>query len=338
MRFPTASLLVSLVFTGTLGSAGQAQQTAAKEVTALADQYFHDFVSSFPISALFLGIPDTANDRVDDNSLAAVRAWEAKENRWYAALRKIDTTNLDGQPEAVTYAILRQTLEGARAIRVCRNELWPISQQGGWQIGLPVIGQLQPLGSPKLRAQALARWGRFPQFLDTEITNLKEGLRLGYTAPLVNVQAVLEQLDGILSAPDTDSPFLSIVQRDSTSEFRTAMTDVVRTEILPAVRRYRTFLATEYMPHARKRVGVSAMPNGAACYRGRLRYYTTLALQPKAVHRLGLEQMAKIEREMRVIAERRFGTTYLPKLLEQLRTDPQYTFRDRAELIAKADS
>jgi uncharacterized protein (DUF885 family) len=330
--------LLSIALACTLGGTGHAQETPAGSVTSLADEYFQAFIESFPIVALFLGVPDAANDRVDDNSLTAVREWQAKEDRWYAALLKIDTTGLEGRPEAVTYAILREALEGARALRECRDELWPVNQLAGWQISLPILGQLQPVGRPALRAQALARWEGVPRFIDTEIANLKEGLRAGYVVPRMNVQAVLEQLDGILSAPEAESPLLIILQRDSTPEFRTAIKKIVRTQILPAVHRYRTFLATAYLPHAREREGVSAMPNGAACYRGRLRYYTTLTLEPEAVRRLGLEQMAKTEQQMRAIAERRFGTADLAKLLEKLRTDPEYTFRDRAELIGKADS
>ena len=43
----------------------RARQTAAHSVTALADTYFHTFVENFPIAALFLGVPETA-DTVDE--------------------------------------------------------------------------------------------------------------------------------------------------------------------------------------------------------------------------------------------------------------------------------
>ena len=64
-----------------------------------------------------------------------------------------------------------------------------------------MLSQFQPVGTPKLRAQALARWREVPDIIDTEIANLREGVRQGYTQPRANVEAVLEQLDAILKMP-----------------------------------------------------------------------------------------------------------------------------------------
>lgn len=48
---------------------------------------------------------------------------------------------------------------------------------------MPVLASMQPVGTADLRAQALARWRALPRFVDTEIANLREGIRLGYSAP-----------------------------------------------------------------------------------------------------------------------------------------------------------
>src|SRR5262249_15326995 len=151
---------------------------------------------------------------------------------------------------------------------------------------LPLIGQLQPVGSAALRAQAIARWKGFPRSVDTEIANLRAGIRSGYVVPAQNIREVIEQLDGLLGASDAESPFLGILGRDSTPEFRATIAAITRTQLRPAAQRYRTFLATTYLPRARKADGISAMTNGTACYRGRVRYYTTLLLEPKAIHQL----------------------------------------------------
>ena len=68
-----------------------------------------------------------------------------------------------------------------------------------------------------------------------------------------------------------------------------------------------------------------------------VRRYTTVDLDPTQVHRLGLQQMAALEAEMRPMAERSFGTTDLPALFERLRTDPALTFRSREEIIRTAE-
>ena len=311
--------------------------SVARSVRALADEYFAAWLQRFPISATFSGVLEAPNDRLDDNSLPAIRAWEGREDRWLSALRELDAGGLRGRPEEVVYGILRETLEASRQNRVCHAELWPLSQQGGWQLYLPVLSQLQPVGTPELRAQALARWRAVPRFIDTEIVNLREGVRLGYTQPRANAEAVLEQLDAILRMAPEESPFLAMASADSYHGFRDSVVALVGNAILPAVRRYREYLASDYIPHARSSTAIVALPHGTECYRALVRTFTTLDLDPKALHELGLRQMDTIEAEMRPIAERGFGTTDLPALMDRLRTDPRYLYGSREELIRAAE-
>jgi uncharacterized protein (DUF885 family) len=163
---------------------------------------------------------------------------------------------------------MRQTLEANRASRVCHLELWGVSQLSGWQVNFPRLARLQRVDSPEARTQALDRWRAIPGFIDQDIGNLREGLRQGYTAPRTNVEAVLKQVDAVLAEASEKSPFAGLMQRDSTPEFREAVVTLVRDRINPALRRYRAFLADEYLARARTVPGVSVLPQGAECYRG----------------------------------------------------------------------
>jgi uncharacterized protein (DUF885 family) len=308
----------------------------ARMVNAVADEYMAALLERNPELVTFYGLPDGRHDRLTDNSPAALRAWRAREDAWLASMAAMDPAPLDGRPERATYAILRDALESAVATRACRNELWPVNQLTGWQANLPFLAQIQPVGTPELRAQTLARWRAIPGYLDNEVAALREGMRLGYTTPRVNVRRVLGQLDGLLADPAPTSPFMAPAGRDSTPEFRRELEGVVGTQVLPAVRRYRDFLRDTYLPAAREDVAVSANTGGAACYPATLRSFTTLELTPREVHEMGLRQMEQIQREMREIARRSFATDDVPGLLQRFRTDPRYTFRTRAEMVAYA--
>jgi uncharacterized protein (DUF885 family) len=311
---------------------------AARRVTALANDYWAEFLRAFPLAALFSGVPDSPSDRMGDNSLAATRSWEQKEDRWIDQLGGVSPRALEGQPENATYGVLRETLEASRQLRVCRPELLPLNQQGGWQIGLPVIAQIQPVGTAELRTASLRRWHDVARYVDTEIANLREGLRLGYTQPRGNAQAVVEQLNDLLKLPADSSPFAGLADRDSAPGFRDSVVSIVRREILPAATRYRDFLVSEYIPRARVSTELSSLPNGADCYRARVRQYTTVDKDARAIHRLGLEQIAILEAEARPLAQRVFGTSDLPALYQRLRTDTAHTFKTREELIGMAES
>jgi len=337
LSLPWTALLLSAC-----GAAAPPPATApagdqGRRLDSLADDYFAALVQTFPSFGLFSGIPDAPMDRLDPNALADVNRWRVREDRWLAALGNIPSESLRGGPQEVTYGVLREALEAARQARVCHAELLPLDQQNGWQITLPLIAQLQPLGTPALRAAALARWRTIPLYLDNEITNLREGIREGYVQPRGNAQAVLEQVDDILRMPTDSSPLSGLAARDSAPGFRDSVAAIVEHRVVPAVRRYREFLAKEYVPHARASTALSALPHGSECYQARVRASTTLDVDPKELFRLGGQQMEAIQAEMRPMALRLFQTDDLPALFSRLRGDSTQMFHSRDEIIRVAE-
>ena len=311
---------------------------AAPEVNTLADEYWNSYLQAFPLAGMFLGAPDAPTDRMGDNSLAAVRAWEQKEDRWISRLKEIRADALRGRPEDATYGVLLETLEASRQSRICRPELLPLNQQGGWQIFLPVIAQIQPLGTAELRKQALARWHGVARFIDTEIVDLREGLRLGYTQPRANAATVVGQLNDLLKLPPERSPFAGLAARDSAPGFPDSVIAIVGREVLPAATLYRDFLVSEYIPRARTSSALSSLPKGTECYRALVRQFTTVDRDAQAIHQLGLQQMAALEAEARPLAQRILGSSDLPAVYQRLRTDTAYTFRSREEIIRSAEA
>jgi uncharacterized protein (DUF885 family) len=300
-------------------------------VRALADSYLDGFFDRNPDQATIYGVPGRHHNRLPDNGPDALKAWQAKEDTWLAAVKQIEPSTITAAPLRATYAIVRDALEGSIGARMCRYDLWTVSQMvNGWQIGSSYLATIQPVGNEQARQEALARWSRLPHYIDTEIANLREGLKQGYSAPKGNVRLVMAQMDTLIATPLAESPFDSPSVRDKTPDFQRAFDTLVREQITPAFRRYRDFLAGEYLPAAREAIGVSANPNGAACYDASVRYHSSLAIPAKEVHEIGLQQIDKLTAEMKTIGERAFSTGDVPKLLQTVRTDKKYLFKSRA--------
>ena len=123
------------------------------------------------------------HDGLSDNSLEALAASEAAIDAMLARLATVNADELVGDPAWITHAYLLEQLEASVGLRVCRTELWNVNQMGGWHLGATQVAQLQPVGTPELRQQSLARWTAFAGFVDQEIENLVNGLDLGYSAP-----------------------------------------------------------------------------------------------------------------------------------------------------------
>jgi uncharacterized protein (DUF885 family) len=304
---------------------------ADHRVQALADAYLEGWFTRNPDQGTFYGVPGRHHDRLPDNSLTALAEWERKEDAWLKEAAAIDPAGIQSGPLKGSYAIVREAIEGAIDTRVCRFELWPVSQMTGWHVQFGYLATIQPVGGDEARKEALARWGALPTYIENEVANLREGIQRGYLAPGLNVRIVISQIDTLIGQADT--PFLSPAVRDVDAAFKQSFTALVREQLTPAFKRYRDFLEREYLPAAREEIAVSRNPDGARCYDGAIRAHSSLAMQARQVHELGLREVERLDGEMRAIAERSFKTSDVKGLLDRLRTDRRYLFKSRQELI-----
>ncbi len=312
----------------------------AQRAIALGDRVRSDQFDVFPEYPTSLRPPGASFDGLPDDSLAAVAARVAKLESWQHELQAIDPAALAGNTQArLSYGVAREVLDSTVREHVCREELWTVSPAGnGWPARFTNLVALQPVGSDALRAQALARIGRMAGYVDAQIANLREGMREGYLAHDGSVRAVIGQLERLLAVPADGSPLLSPADRDGTPAFRARLVELLATSLLPAVQRYRDFLVDDYLPRARSTPGVSHNPRGAACYRAMLRTYTTLDLDPAEAHQTGWQALAVVEADMKALADRSFGGTDVKALLAKFRTDTQYRYKDRDEVMALANA
>src|SRR5437867_5895693 len=146
LRYRIAAVFLAFVLTA-CGSSKTSQPAAKppdEQVRALADEYLAGFFEHTPEAVTYNGVPGKRHDKLSDNSLTAQKAWEAREDSWLAQLRQLEPRRIESAPLRATYAIVKQTLEGSIAKRVCRDELWNVSQMTGWQVAYGYLVTIQP--------------------------------------------------------------------------------------------------------------------------------------------------------------------------------------------------
>ena len=312
-----------------------AASDAAARVRAVADDYVAEVVRRFPGSGEAIG-ETRSPDRFSANSIAAIRDWAARQDALLARLREVDAAALYGTPEWIVHGMLAEELEAARAQRVCRGELWAgVDQIFGWHLNAAQAAATQRLGSEENRARALARFRDLPRFADTEIAKLRMGMASGYTAPRESVRRVVEQLNGMIPDDVAASPFFSPAQRDSAPGFRAAWEAVVRDEVNPALKRYRDFLRDELLPVARAEPGLSALPDGLACYRATVRAATSLDVAPEEMAASGRAARAAMEEDLRPLLRRLVGTDDAREGRRRLKADSTRFFPSREAKLAE---
>ena len=306
---------------------------SVRAVNEIADRYYALTLQQTPETAYFSGVELTRHDGMQDISPGARISAESHEDAMLSELLEIDATNLVGRTEWITHAYLLQQLQSAVAQRVCRTDLWNVNQMGGWHSGYAQIAQLQPVGDAQLRDQAIARWSKMSAYIDQEITNLEQGLELGYSAPKTVVQRVIDQVDGLLALDTEQSPFFSPAVRDGDTGFAEAMRAIVEEQILPALTRYRDFLAGTYINNARQELSITANPDGLACYEASLRAYTTLDRSGKDVFELG-QKTVNANRAMVIeLGRKAYGLDDFKAIIKQAKNDPADRFTSKEELL-----
>jgi len=321
----------------TLATTPVLAETAEQHVNKLADDYLALYYTYQPEEKTYRAMPDAEHERLNPNSQAALKERHAAEDALWEKVKSVDSDSLIGTPAWITYGFLHEAVEGARATRVCRFGLWPISHLSGWQVHYPNIANAQPVDTDELRARALQRWQGLPAYIDTEINNLKHGLDEGYSTPKMIVTLVIEQLDNLLAMPVADSPFSAPTKKEVPDSFRSEWLELVETSIYPTLKRYRTFLSSDYLSKARTSIAITAHPNGDACYRAAYKANTTLDRTAKEVFKIGSAAVAANQKKLIALGKEAFGLTDPDAIRSRLKIDPQNRFGSREEILEQAE-
>lgn len=293
------------------------------KIEQIANEYLAGLMESDALMGTYYSIEGARHDRLPDNSLAGMTAWQAKEDEWVARLALVEVPAEIGSRDWVTYGLLKEQLEGAAATRICRNELWEASTTTSWHTWLPFVFDIQPLETAELREQAIARLKAVPAYIENEIANLREGLLLGYSAPRVTVEAVPNQVRSLIGP---DSIFMGPAGRSEDAAFTAAVENIYAEQIAPALNRYADFIENEYLSETRETLAVSGNPDGAACYPALVRAFVTVGVPAEEIHTVGLEQVANIRNEIQVTLDEHFGGGDVSEFLRRVNEDPAFTF------------
>jgi uncharacterized protein (DUF885 family) len=257
-------------------------------------------------------------------------------------LGRIDTRQLSGE-SALNHTLLTRIVK--ESIEETGFDFGRIAFQNdsGFHTLADYVGRTTTIASREDADAWLARLAALPTYYEQNVANLKRGIKTRYTQPRIVVDRVLEvarkQVEG---KPEDNSLLLPFARMPSSipavtqAEYRSKALAIVRDKIYPAQRAFAEFMAREYVPAARPALAWRTTPGGEASYRYLVREQTTTDMTPDQIHKLGLEEVARIRGLMeKAIAATDFKGTF-PEFLKMLRTDPRFYARTPAELLEKA--
>ena len=189
----------------------------------------------------------------------------------------------------------------------------------------------------------VARLRGIPTYVDQNLGILDEAIAAGIMQPRVVADLVLQQIDAQL-AQDAEHTQLLKAFRAFPSNIPAADQERLRREalgafeqqFLPSWRKLRTYMAGTYRPRVRPADSIASMKDGRAAYTILIHRLTTTKLSGAEIHRLGEQEVARIEREMLAIAKNAGFTGSVADFQKKLDADPAQHFRSREEMLANS--
>ena len=254
------AMLPAVLATVLLNAAGVSLAASPADVdarlatqNALFEEWYQLDLSVHPQRATAYG-DYRYNDRLDRLSLSALGAEHTSDLKFLARLRAISTDGFSDQ-DAMSHEILVRTLQQRIANYGFKEFEMPVSQMDGPHLDFADLPLAVPFETVKQYQDYIARLHQIPRaFAETE-----EVLRAGMKDRLMPVRFLLEkvagQCDGIISSDPFLRPtrtFPAGISAADQQRLRTAITDAVTREVLPAYRAFGVFVATEYAPQGRR--------------------------------------------------------------------------------------
>ncbi|HXU46261.1 MAG TPA: DUF885 family protein [Thermoanaerobaculia bacterium] len=249
------------------------------------------------------------NDRLSDNTQAAIEANLRKAAEWKARFEAIDTTGFPEQ-EALNKTLMVRDLTQALDNAKFKNWEMPVTQFYGIHIQAPSFVQYLSFQTVKDYDDYIARLNQLPRAFDETIALMRQGMADRLMPPKILIAKVAVQADGIAKQEAEKTPFAQPFDKfppeipaADQARIRTQGIAAIHDRVLPAYAKFTAFVRDEYAPKGRAEPGVWSLPDGAARYAALVKASTTTDMTPEEIHQLGLREVARIEGEMQKIAE-----------------------------------
>ncbi len=315
-------------------------QDAATTVRGLADRHWAWSLHEDPLSATRAGV-HAYDDRLPSVAPAALARQADSLRAFLAALERLDRAGL-GRQDQITADILellwRNDLDDLdrRVIRI------PVNAEGGFHTEIAGLPQATPTGTAADLDRYAARLAQVPRFFREHVAWMREGMAQGYLPPRIILEGMEATMQVVTRRPEQSIFYAPVralpasVPDSARQRVGALVARMITDSVAPAYRELAKFFVDEYRPKARATLGARLLPDGEAYYRSRVRYFTTLPLEPDSVHALGLTEVARIRAEMDVVRARTGFKGSHAAFLRFLRTDPRFYPKTADELLMRA--
>jgi len=324
------------LFALVLGFAQSSLAGPTEDFAALLDEAWEWQLKENPMMASALG-DRRYNDQWTDNSIQAIKRRQDETREFLRRVYAIDRNALS-EEDQLNFELFRRSLQDRVDLFKFDSHLIPFYQRGGVQNLDSNTSRLRFV-TVKDYEDWIARLDQIDVVIEQSIELAEGGRKAGMMSPKILMERIPNQIAPQLVDDPEESPFYKVfaempdtISDEDQARLRAQARSVIEETILPAYREFNEYFVDTYLPNSRDTIGLSELPNGNEWYELRARQFTTTQMTPDEIHRIGLDEVARIRGEMqKIIDSLDFGGSF-QDFLVFLRTDPQFYYDTPDEL------
>ena len=286
----------------------------------------------------------TDYDKLDDVSDAAADRSLALQEAQLAQMKaQFDPSKLSVQSR-MSWRLFEHGVEQARLSNQWRDWGFQFAANGNPTTSLPVfLINNHRIGSVADAEAYVARLNAAERYMGQVADTLKARADKGVVSPRFVFEPSIENTRSVIAGAPFDGDAANPVWADFQTKVGALNADQATKDRLlasaraaltgPYKRGFETVLTAlgQVQTRADSDGGVWRLPNGEAYYNAKLQLSTTTELSADQIHQIGLDEVARIQREMEVVKARIGFTGTLQEFFHVLKTDPQFQYPNTPE-------
>jgi uncharacterized protein (DUF885 family) len=245
--------------------------------------------------------------------------------------------------DVLTALLMEYELQTALEAEPYLDLVQRVSQADGAHNQVFTVIDAMPARTVKDYENIVARLRALPVYVDQTIVLIREQLAAGLAQPANVVDLMLDQVVAQSTPAAADSPLLAAFRRfpaeiAAADQMRlaTQARAAYEQQFVPSWKRLEAFLRDQYRKQTRPQIGVGSLPKGAAVYAILIHAYTTTRMPAGEIHQLGLQEVARIEKEMQRLAREAGFSGPVTDYERQIGAQPGMRFASQEEMLQYA--
>ena len=270
-------------------------------------------------------------------------AQEMRLHYWEDVLKKLDAIDRAqlSPKEQINYDVYRPQIEVLIANQRFRTYEMPANSDSSFWTDLGYTAR-RDFRKPQDYRNWLGQLHDVPRYFQEQMDEMRAGAKRGFTPPAITMAGRDASIKAVTEATPEGSFFYTPFKEmpgftpAEQAQLRADAVKSIREIVQPAYVELLAFVRREYLPRLRSTLAAQDLPDGKAFYRAKIREFTTVDMDPAAIHALGEAEVARLHGEMLAVMKETGFKGDFPAFLKFLRSDPRFYVKTPDELLMHA--